>query len=96
MPRAMLRAMRRKSHPASLQPTNTATWLVVRDSMTRLVESTHLAPGADLRTFVIISVLASKGAGVGGQNQDGRVLIPFTTAMKRITGDRKSPTPSTR
>jgi putative ABC transport system permease protein len=38
--------------------------------------------------FVVIGVLASKGAGVGGQNQDDRVVIPYTTAMKRITGDR--------
>ncbi len=38
--------------------------------------------------FVIIGVLANKGAGVGGQNQDDRVVIPFTTAMKRITGDK--------
>jgi putative ABC transport system permease protein len=38
--------------------------------------------------FVVIGVLASKGAGVGGQNQDDRVLIPYTTAMKRITGDK--------
>jgi len=26
--------------------------------------------------FVIIGVLASKGAGVGGQNRDERILIP--------------------
>jgi putative ABC transport system permease protein len=38
--------------------------------------------------FVIIGVLASKGAGVGGQDQDDRVVIPYTTAMKRITGDK--------
>jgi putative ABC transport system permease protein len=38
--------------------------------------------------FVVIGVLTSKGAGVGGQNQDDRVVIPYTTAMKRITGDR--------
>jgi putative ABC transport system permease protein len=38
--------------------------------------------------FVIIGVLAAKGAGVGGQDQDDRVVIPFTTAMKRITGDK--------
>jgi putative ABC transport system permease protein len=38
--------------------------------------------------FVIIGVLASKGAGVGGQNQDDRIVIPYTTAMKRITGDK--------
>jgi putative ABC transport system permease protein len=38
--------------------------------------------------FVITGVLASKGAGMGGQNQDDRILVPYTTAMKRITGDR--------
>ena len=38
--------------------------------------------------FVIIGVLESKGAGMGGQNQDDRIIIPYTTAMKRITGDR--------
>jgi putative ABC transport system permease protein len=38
--------------------------------------------------FTIIGLLASKGAGMGGQNQDDRLIIPFTTAMKRITGDK--------
>ena len=38
--------------------------------------------------FTIIGVLASKGAGLGAQNQDDRIIIPFTTAMKRITGDK--------
>jgi putative ABC transport system permease protein len=38
--------------------------------------------------FVIIGLLASKGAGMGGQNQDDRIIIPYTTAMKRVTGDR--------
>jgi putative ABC transport system permease protein len=38
--------------------------------------------------FVIVGLLASKGAGMGGQNQDDRIIIPYTTAMKRITGDR--------
>ena len=38
--------------------------------------------------FVIIGLLDSKGAGIGGQNQDDRVIIPYTTAMKRITGDK--------
>jgi putative ABC transport system permease protein len=38
--------------------------------------------------FAITGVLASKGAGMGGQNQDDRILVPYTTAMKRITGDR--------
>jgi len=38
--------------------------------------------------FLILGVLESKGAGMGGQNQDDRILVPYTTAMKRITGDR--------
>ncbi|HUK01394.1 MAG TPA: ABC transporter permease [Steroidobacteraceae bacterium] len=38
--------------------------------------------------FVITGVLESKGAGLNGQNQDDRLIIPYTTAMKRITGDR--------
>jgi putative ABC transport system permease protein len=38
--------------------------------------------------FVIIGLLESKGAGMGGQNQDDRLIIPYTTAMKRITGER--------
>jgi putative ABC transport system permease protein len=38
--------------------------------------------------FVIIGLLESKGAGMGGQNQDDRIIIPYTTAMKRITGDK--------
>jgi putative ABC transport system permease protein len=38
--------------------------------------------------FVIIGLLESKGAGMGGQNQDDRIVIPYTTAMKRLTGDK--------
>jgi putative ABC transport system permease protein len=38
--------------------------------------------------FVIIGQLESKGAGMGGQNQDDRIIIPYTTAMKRVTGDK--------
>jgi putative ABC transport system permease protein len=38
--------------------------------------------------FVIIGVLTSKGSGLGGQDQDDRLIIPYTTAMKRLTGDK--------
>jgi putative ABC transport system permease protein len=38
--------------------------------------------------FIIIGLLESKGAGMGGQNQDDRIIIPYTTAMKRVTGDK--------
>jgi len=37
--------------------------------------------------FVITGVLMSKGAGMG-QNQDDRIIVPYTTVMKRLTGDR--------
>jgi putative ABC transport system permease protein len=38
--------------------------------------------------FVVSGVLESKGAGMGGMNQDDRLIVPYTTAMRRITGDR--------
>ena len=38
--------------------------------------------------FVIIGVLTSKGSGMGGQDQDDRLIIPYTTAMRRLTGDK--------
>jgi putative ABC transport system permease protein len=38
--------------------------------------------------FIVIGLLESKGAGMGGANQDDRIIIPYTTAMKRITGDK--------
>jgi putative ABC transport system permease protein len=38
--------------------------------------------------FVIAGVLSVKGSGMGGQNQDDRLIVPYTTAMKRLTGDR--------
>jgi len=38
--------------------------------------------------FLIIGLLESKGAGMGGQSQDDRIIIPYTTAMERLTGDK--------
>ena len=38
--------------------------------------------------FTIIGLMATKGAGMGGNNQDDRLIIPYTSAMKRITGDK--------
>ena len=38
--------------------------------------------------FLIIGLLETKGAGMGGMNQDDRIIIPYSTAMKRITGDQ--------
>jgi putative ABC transport system permease protein len=38
--------------------------------------------------FTIIGQLKSKGAGIGGANQDDRIVIPYTTAMRRLTGDK--------
>jgi putative ABC transport system permease protein len=38
--------------------------------------------------FVIIGLLMSKGAGMGGNNQDDILIVPYTTAMKRLTGDK--------
>ncbi len=38
--------------------------------------------------FTIIGQLKSKGAGIGGANQDDRIVIPYTTAMRRLTGEK--------
>jgi putative ABC transport system permease protein len=38
--------------------------------------------------FVIIGVLSTKGAGMGGMDQDDRLIVPYTTVMKRISGSR--------
>jgi putative ABC transport system permease protein len=51
------------------------------------------AMGQELRVknvpFVIIGVLASKGNSFMGQDQDDTIIMPYTSAMKRITGDRR-------
>lgn len=38
--------------------------------------------------FVIIGLLESKGTGMGGINQDDRILVPYITAMRLLTGDK--------
>jgi putative ABC transport system permease protein len=38
--------------------------------------------------FVITGQLSSKGAGMGGNNQDDRLVLPYTTVMKRLTGEK--------
>lgn len=38
--------------------------------------------------FVIVGVLTSKGSGMGGGDQDDRLIVPYSTAMKRLTGDK--------
>jgi putative ABC transport system permease protein len=37
--------------------------------------------------FLIVGTLTSKGANLGGQDQDDVLLIPYTSAMRRLTGD---------
>jgi putative ABC transport system permease protein len=38
--------------------------------------------------FVIIGLLESKGTGMGGMNQDDRIIVPYSTAMRLLTGDK--------
>ncbi len=38
--------------------------------------------------FVIIGLLESKGTGMGGMSQDDRIIVPYTTAMRLLTGDK--------
>ncbi|HTI71688.1 MAG TPA: ABC transporter permease [Candidatus Limnocylindria bacterium] len=37
--------------------------------------------------FVVVGTLAAKGMGMMGNDQDDLILVPFTSAMKRLTGD---------
>jgi putative ABC transport system permease protein len=39
--------------------------------------------------FAIVGWLASKGANAFGQDQDDVVILPYTSAMKRLSGDTK-------
>jgi len=39
--------------------------------------------------FTVVGWLASKGANAFGQDQDDVLLMPYTSAMKRLTGDTK-------
>jgi putative ABC transport system permease protein len=38
--------------------------------------------------FTIIGLLEKKGAGIAGPDQDDRIIVPYTTAMRRLTGER--------
>lgn len=51
-PRAMLAAMRKRKLPEPFQPTSEPTWLVVRNQLSQVVESTALAPYTDLRAVL--------------------------------------------
>ncbi len=39
--------------------------------------------------FTVVGWLAAKGANAFGQDQDDVILMPYTSAMKRLTGDTK-------
>ena len=38
--------------------------------------------------FVIIGLLESKGTGMGGMSQDDRLIVPYTTSMRLLTGGK--------
>ena len=39
--------------------------------------------------FTVVGLLESKGSGSFGQDQDDVILVPFTSVMKRLSGDSK-------
>ena len=39
--------------------------------------------------FTIVGVLATKGQNAGGQDQDDVVLVPYTTAQTRLSGNTR-------
>jgi len=70
--------MRRKTLPEALQPTNAPTWLVVRDSLNHLVESTQLAPGTDVRA-ALVAIRDKRIADGWSADEIGRVSFFFCT-----------------
>ncbi len=57
------------------------------------------------QVFRVLGVMSSKGAGGGGMNMDDQVFVPYTTIMKKLTGQKniqriyvsaRRPTTSTR
>lgn len=38
--------------------------------------------------FQVIGTLKAKGTSLGGSDQDDRIIVPYTSAMKRLTGDK--------
>ena len=38
--------------------------------------------------FRVLGVMSSKGAGAGGMNQDDQIFVPFTTVMKKLSGQQ--------
>ena len=38
--------------------------------------------------FRVLGVMSSKGAGSGGMNQDDQVFVPYTTVMKKLSGQQ--------
>ena len=39
--------------------------------------------------FIVVGLLESKGSGSFGQDQDDVILVPYTSVMKRLSGDSK-------
>jgi hypothetical protein len=79
MHRAMLRAMRRRTLPEPLKPTNAPTWLVVRDGLNHLVESRQLPPGTELRA-VLVATREQRIAAGWSADEIGRTVSFFFCA----------------
>jgi len=65
---------------------------IIGDTIRRKLFPGQDAVGQQIRIknipFVVVGVLEPKGADLGGRDQDDIVLIPFTTARKRIQGSQ--------
>jgi putative ABC transport system permease protein len=63
---------------------------VIGETVRRQLFGDESAIGESIRMrdqwFVVIGTLVAKGQGPTGQDQDDTVMLPWTTAMKRITG----------
>jgi putative ABC transport system permease protein len=69
--------------------------VIGRTTATQLLGTEEEALGQTLRIknvpFTIVGVLAPKGASFFGRDQDDTVVVPYTSAMKRILGSKTIP-----
>ena len=52
------------------------------------VDPTDVVIRVRYHVFKVIGVMARKGANTGGQNQDDQCFVPYTTVIKKLTGNQ--------
>ena len=75
----MRHTSRKRAAPDPLAPVNAPTWLVVRNGVGFVLETTELAPGADLRSVLMAAREARISAGWSAQEIGASCAFFFAT-----------------